>query len=208
MFSTVPGLGETIWELPPLILHPFSERISPAALLENSKAALILSGLLPGEGEDGEELQRKVLAGRYSEIRMLFYLGKDVFRWIGQCMEIVERAPELTDAGFRRPSFAGLLASPPKNVREKLIHWGVVDYAAVFARAIGLNTLFAEPPAFASLSMEFIRGYHRAADLLFQAFMETEPHRVAAPRNFAFELYASGEYAKLLATSWERDEES
>ncbi len=54
MLISTPALGEAIWELPPLILHPFSERISPESLLENSKAALMLSGLLPGDGQDHE----------------------------------------------------------------------------------------------------------------------------------------------------------
>ena len=51
------------------------------------------SGLLPSDGHDRGVLTRKLLAGRYSEIRMLYLLGKDAFRWIGQCMEIAERTP-------------------------------------------------------------------------------------------------------------------
>jgi hypothetical protein len=202
MLISTPTLGEGIWELPPLILHPFSERASPESLLENSRAALMLSGLLPGAGEDRDVLTRKLLVGRFSEIRMLYFLGKDVFRWIGQCMEIADRIPELGEAEVKRQSFAGLLGCPPPNVREKLLRWGVHDYAAVFARAVGLNALFAEPPAFEILAEDFIRNYHRAADLLYQAFMESEPHRVAAPRNFRFDLYASGEYANMLAAEW------
>jgi hypothetical protein len=197
---------ENTWDLPPLILHPFSERVSPASLLENSKAALMLSGLIPSDGEDRDELTRKLLVGRYSEIRMLYFLGKDVCRWIGQCLEITSRIPELSEADVTRQSFAGLLGCPPVNVREKLIRWGVHDYQAVFARAVGLNTLFAEPPSFLILAEDFIRNYHRASDLLFQAFMEVEPHRVLAAKNFRFELYASGEYANMLASEWERDD--
>lgn len=203
MLLSTPALGETVWQMPPLILHPFSERTSPEALLDNSRAALVLSGLLPGEGEDRELLARKLLVGRYSEIRMLYFLGKDVFRWIGQCMEIVERSPELSDAEITRQSFAGLIASPPPAVREKLVRWGVVDYSSVFARAIGINALFAEPPPFDGLAGDFIRNYHRVGDLLYQAFMESESHLPAAPKNFRFELYASGEYSKMLEAEWE-----
>jgi hypothetical protein len=36
--------------------------------------------------------------------------------------------------------------------------------------------------------------------------MESAQHRVVAGRNFRFELYASGEYAKMLETEWGRDE--
>lgn len=207
MFVTAPGLGESVWEMPPLILHPFSENTPPESLLENSRAALILSGLIAGEGEDSDALRRKLLVGRYSEIRMLFYLGKDVFRWMEQCMEVVEDAGELRDSGLRRQSFAGLVRCPPENVQEKLLRWGVADYAAVFARAIGLNSVFTEPPAFSGLTEDFIRSYHRNADLMYQAFMEAEAHRVARAKNFRFELYASGEYAKLLEAEWKEEEE-
>jgi hypothetical protein len=189
--------------MPPLILHPFNERVSPGTLLENSKAALMLSGLIPSEGIDPQELKRRLLTGRHSEIRMLYFLGKDVFRWIGQCLEIAERVPELQSAGLKRQSFAGLLASsPPVAVRDKLIRWGVADYSTVFARSIGLNTLFAEPPEFHMLSEDFLRNYHAAATMLYQVFMDSEPHYVASAKNFQFDLYASGEYTKMLETEW------
>lgn len=163
----------------------------------------MLSGFLPSEDEDREQLARKLLAGRYSEIRMLYYLGKDVFRWIGQCMEIVDRNQDLMEADMRRQSFAGLLGCPPPNVREKLLNWGVNDYPAVFARAVGINSVFAEPPSLVWLTEDFVRNYHRIADALYKGFMDSESHRVPRPGSFQFDLYASGEYAKLLETQWE-----
>src|ERR1035441_26031 len=98
----ITTLGERVWDLPPLILHPFNERVPPSALLENSKAALMLSGLIANDGSDQEELKRRLLAGRYSEIRMLYFLGKDVFRWIEQCVEWGQRVPEME--ALRRPA--------------------------------------------------------------------------------------------------------
>src|SRR6266850_6463928 len=53
-------LGTRVWELPPLILHPFSNQRGPGVLLEGSKAALMLAGLLPGQGEDHDELKKEV----------------------------------------------------------------------------------------------------------------------------------------------------
>src|SRR5215475_7759227 len=88
------NLGVGLWQLPPLILHPFNERVPPSALLENSKSALMLSGLIPRDGSDEEELKRRLLAGKYGEVRMLFYLGKDVFRWMDQCVDWTGRVPE------------------------------------------------------------------------------------------------------------------
>jgi hypothetical protein len=207
---SLPGtsLGEKVWELPPLILHPFNERVPPSALLENSKAALMLSGLIPSDGSDEEDLKRRLLAGRYSEIRMLFFLGKDVFRWIEQCLEWVQRIPELSGAEIHPQSFAALLtADAPETVKEKLVRWGVVDYASIFKRAVGLNAMFIQPPAFDALAEEFLRNYHRYADVLYRSYMDSQPHRAVASANFHFELYASGEYSRMLESEWAADAE-
>src|ERR1700746_2735213 len=111
---------DMVWDLPPLILHPFNERVPPSVLLDNSKAALMLSGLIPSDGSDPDELSRRLLAGRYGEIRMLFFLGKDVLRWLEQCTDWVTRVPELSDREWRAQSFAALLtASTPPEVKEK-----------------------------------------------------------------------------------------
>jgi hypothetical protein len=207
MSTATSTFGTAVWSLPPLILHPFNERVPPSSLLENSKAALMLSGLIPNDGTEEDTLQNRLLNGRYSELRMLYYLGKDVCRWIGQCQEFAQRQPELADADLAPQSFAGLLtAEPPENVRQKLVGWGVADYVSIFARAIGLNSVFAEPPPLSLLNPAFLRNYHRCADYLFRCYMEMQPHRGLHNANFQFELYASGEYSKILETEWGREE--
>lgn len=199
------ALGQASIDLPPLILHPFNERVPPATLLENSKAALMLSGLIPNDGTDGDELRRRVLSGRLSEVRMLYFLGKDVFRWIDQCLECAERMPDTQNLGLSRQSFAGFVShDPPEHVREKLTRWGVADHVAIFSRAIGLNTLFAEAPTLDLLSEEFLRNYHRYADYLYQAFMESESHPTIGAATFRFDMYASGEYSRMLESEWEK----
>jgi hypothetical protein len=196
-------LGATVWDLPPLILHPFNDRVPPAALLENSKAALMLAGLLPDEGTDRDELARRLLAGRHAEVRMLFFLGRDIFRWMEQCEEWTADIEPLRAMQLSQQSFAGLLTSaPPPNVREKLIGWGVSDYAAVFERAVGLNAAFAEPPPFEALSDEFLRHYHRFADAMFRCYMDLQPHSRIEAASFRFDLYASGEYSRRLESEW------
>jgi hypothetical protein len=206
MSNPQAALGQTLFELPPLILHPFNEHVAPSTLLENSKAALMLSGLIPGDGTDPEALRRRLLSGRHSEVRMLYFLGKDVFRWTEQCLECAARFPELEALGVRRQSFAGFLANrPPEPVHEKLIRWGVVDHVSIFQRAIGLNALFAQAPAFDLLSDEFLRNYHRYADLLYRGFIDSEPHPVIGAANFRFDLYASGEYTRMLESEWGRE---
>ena len=202
--TTTPA--ENVWDLPPLILHPFNERVSPSSLLENSRAALMLSGLIPNDGSDVEELQRRILAGRFGEIRMLFFLGKDVFRWIDQCVGWTSRVPALKIANINRQSFAGLLTSgTPAGVKDKLATWGVADHVSIFSRAIGLNGMFAEAPEFHHLSEEFLRHYHRYADSLYRCFMQSDPHDTITPANVQFTLYASGEYSRFLAAQWSAD---
>jgi hypothetical protein len=195
---------ETTWDLPPLILHPFNEHTPPSVLLDNSKAALMLSGLIPSDGSDPGELSRRILAGRYGEIRMLFFLGKDVLRWMEQCMDWVARVPELQGREWRPQSFAALLTlNTPMDVREKLTHWGVTDYISIFCRAIGLNSLFAQPPAFGDLAEEFLRNYHKYADSLYRCYMELDPYPSLDTHRWRFTLYASGEYSRLLESQWE-----
>ena len=207
MSPAVARIEEAVYELPPLILHPFNEKVSPSTLLDNSRAALMLSGLLPSDGFDRDDLTRRLLAGRYSEIRMLFFLGKDVFRWIEQCMEWSERFPELQGSELQPQSFAALLTqNPPECVREKLVRWGVADHAAIFSRAIGLNSMFSEPPSYESLAEDFLRNYHRYADFLFQCFLDSRQHRSIESTTFRFELYASGEYSRLLENAWGESE--
>lgn len=204
MPSTGTGFGTVVWHLPPLILHPFNENVTPETLLENSRAALMLSGLVAADREP-EALRRRLLSGRYAEIRMLFFLGKDLLRWIGQCVECARRITQFESASLAPQSFAGLLTGgPPEKVKEKLNRWGVADHSAIFSRALGLNALFAAPPQFDLLSDAFLHYYHRYADHLYACYLESEPHTALTSANFDFDLYASGEYAKLLETEWEK----
>src|SRR5437899_11821045 len=99
----------TAQTLPPLILHPFADAAGPDKLVESSRASLMLQGLLPTGERSTEELDLALLEGRYCEIRMLFYVGKDLLRWIDQCMEHVSRQPDLLNAGIRAQSFAAYL---------------------------------------------------------------------------------------------------
>ncbi len=100
---------------------------------------------------------------------MVFYVGGDLLRWIEQCMEHVDRLPELRDLGLRPQSFAAhLVQNTPPTVEAKLKSWGVSDYRAIFTRALGLNALFMEVPPRDILSDDFLRNYYRFADQMFQ----------------------------------------
>lgn len=188
--------------LPPLILHPFSESNSPQKLIESSRANLMLQGLLPREEVGIDALDRIVLDGRYCEIRMLYYVGKDTARWIEQCLGSVERDRRIVSRGVSWESFAVLLIeNPPAPVTRKLDQWGVSDHRAVFRRGLGLNSVFADVPPRELLPDGFLRNYHQYADQMFACRIGRNFARIL-PTEFDFELFSSGEYARMLEREW------
>jgi hypothetical protein len=190
--------------LPPLILHPFADAGGPGKLVESSRANLKLQGLLPQGEATREDLDRALLDGRYSELRMLYYVGKDLARWIGQCIEFAERNQDLLPRGICYQSFASLLIQdPPPDVQAKLRKWGVADYKSIFSRALGLHTMFAAAPPREMLSDEFVRAYFRYAEQIFHTKQGECDFVPVNSREFDFELYSSGEYARMLERSWE-----
>jgi len=192
------------WKLPPLILHPFSERSGPEKLLASSRASLILQGVLPGEDYSLEELERTLLEGRCCEISMLFYVGKDLVRWADQCMELIENTEALKRSGIRPESFLQLLIeTTPAAVDEKLRRWGVYEYKTIFSRALGIHAVFQELPRYEGLSTNFVRHYHRFADHLYTCHQQLFPFTPILPASFDFELFASAEYTRLLDSQWE-----
>ncbi len=202
-FGTVPALAHNVQTLPPLILHPFADAGGPGKLVESSRANLKLQGLLPQGEATREDLDRALLDGRYSELRMLFYVGKDLARWIDQCLEFVERHQDSLPRGICYQSFASLLIlDPPTAVQAKLRKWGVGDYKSIFGRALGLHTMFAAAPPREVLSDEFVRSYFRFADHIFQSKQSECDFTPLSSREFTFELYSSGEYSRMLERSW------
>lgn len=196
-------MNTTTRNLPPLILHPFADTAGPDRLVESSRANLMLQGLLPSGEKSQEDLERSLLDGRFCEIRMLFYVGKDLTRWIDQCMEHVERTPELAALNIKRQSFAAyLVQQTPATVQAKLRKWGVADFKAIFARALGLCGMMAVAPERHSLTNEFIRNYYRYADQLYAIRQGEQTFADVAGLGFDFEIYASGEYSRMLEREW------
>jgi hypothetical protein len=194
----------TILKLPPLILHPFADSSGPGKLVDASRASLILNGMLPGEADDqSHRLEEKLLTGRYCELSMLFYLGKDLLRWIAQCMDHIERSPDLHDPELRPESFAALLVEDaPAEVRQKLRSWGVHEYSTIFSRALGLHAVFDLLPPHELLSLDFVQYYHQFADSLFTCRQQLSRFKRIWANEFDFQLFASGEYSRMLEQQW------
>ena len=190
-------------KLPPLILHPFADAGGPEKLVESSRASLVLQGLLPAGDRNTQDVERTLLEGRFCEIRMLFYVGKDLLRWIDQCLELVERTPELSGTGIKYQSFAAFLVGhTPEAVQAKLKKWGVSDYRAIFSRALGLSAVFGEVPQRETLTDEFIRHYYRYSDQLFQIRQGEAVFTDVSELGFELEIFASGEYSRMLEREW------
>jgi len=202
-----------ILQLPPLILHPFNGGADAGQLVDGSLAALAPEGL--AESPDEElVLRQRMLAGRYQEVRMLLFLGKDLFRWMQQCVEHVRGGPgrhdrgmgereQENDARIVEQSFAAMVVeAPPDSVRQKLENWGVTDRRGVFSRAIGIHSLFEAPPPADSLSPIFLKNYHRYADYAYICYQHSAAFLPLEASTCQFEIYASEEYARLLSDGW------
>ncbi len=195
---------DRVWELPPIILHPFSDPSGPDKLVESSRAHLMMQGLLPAGELSQDEILHRLLAGRLCELRMLYYVGKDLERWLEQCVELVERDQTLHEAGFTGASFVHLVVEmPPDPVRKKLTQWGVADYKSIFSRALGLKAVFAKVPDLEMLSPHFIRYYYRFADQMYACRQDADRFVEIPAGTFRFDLYASGEYSRMLEREWE-----
>jgi hypothetical protein len=189
-------------QLPPLILHPFSGGAGTSDLVDGSLASLALDGYVQSSEEE-TALRLRMLAGRYQEVRMLLFLGKDIFRWMQQCVEHV-KGSDAADDRIVEQSFAALVVEyPPESVERKLEGWGVTDRRAVFSRAIGVHSLFQEPPPVSSLSPIFLKNYHRYADHAYICFQHSTAFLPIDAAIYQFELYASEEYTRLLSDEWD-----
>jgi hypothetical protein len=190
---------EGVHPLPPLILHPFTESASTVRILESARASLSVLR----DGAENEDLDRQLLDGRFTEFRMLFYVGKDVIRWLDQCVDACGRSTELGERGLPAQSFAHLLIQQtPSDVAAKLRSWGVVEFARIFSRSIGIHMQFREPPPREMLQPHYLRQYYQFADYAYTCWRDMKKHPVINPAQFPFTLYASGEYTKILEEQW------
>jgi hypothetical protein len=187
------------WDLPPLILHPFGRGLETSASLDSIKLALDLSGM----GDRGAE-KEALLRARYTEFRMLSLVGKDIMRWIAQCMDFAGRDDALANSGIRPQSFADLLVNrTPPVVGARFESWGVTDYRRVLSRAIGVNAVFPNPPDFGVITAEFLENYYAYADGLFACYQRLTPFTSLGSHSFGFSLYTSDEYLSRMACSLE-----
>ena len=133
---------------------------------------------------------------------MLCLIGKDLNRWLEQCIEAVSGDPNsarLSESRF----IAALLFAPPTEVLDKLRGWGVINFQLIFSRAIGLNAVFPHPPSAGDVSEPFLRVFHKYADALCGVRLGSSDTEVAREDAFTFQIYASGEYSTYLERSWE-----
>ncbi len=191
------------FNLPPLILHPFSNAEEASILKESTRASQALQNLAPANQQFAKDLERKMMRGRYAELRMLFYVGKDVMRWSQQCAETVIASGEYAQYRIRPETFVVFLVNHiPEHVRLKLDGWGVMDFRALFRRSTGLHATFEELPEASFFSADFLRHYHRWLDQWYEQRLRDVIFDRPDGTEFTFDLYASGEYSTKLEKSW------
>ncbi len=196
------------FRLPPLILHPFSGAEDTSVLMESSRASLALQGFVPQQDVSNQDLEQQLLRGRYAELRMLFYIGKDVNRWMEQCAESALSSGLFEGRRIGPESFAVFLVQHvPPHVRMKLEGWGVLDFCALFRRSIGLHAVFQDFPTAEGLVPEFLRRYHRHLDHWYEQRLRDSGLDRPEADEFTFDLYASGEYTLILEQSWGSEKE-
>jgi hypothetical protein len=194
------------WTLPPLILHPFSGEDTAEKLLEGSKAQLMLNGLIPSGGKDPDWLKATLLRARVQEVRMLYFLGRDILRWLEQCVDFAERTPGLCKRGIKAQSFAAyLIEKTPPSITQKLQVWGVSDQRSVFSRAIGVTCALNEPPTADTFTPLCLENYHRFLDYFYVCYQNLEPFTELEAENFSVEIYASAEYSQMLEEQWKAE---
>jgi len=97
------------------------------------------------------------MAGRFSEVQMLYYVGKDLFAMDRSVDGVRREQRESCARGYPAAELRGALgAGRAAHGGAKLRKWGVADYKSIFARAIGLNCMFAEAPPINVLAGEFV----------------------------------------------------
>jgi hypothetical protein len=184
--------------LPPLILHPFATPADAPMLLDATRANLMRHSLIP-RTLDSDTIPDAVLRGRYCEMRWLYYIGRDIARWISQCLDFSVAHDELSGPRVNYQAFAAFLTeNPPAPVKEKLLKWGVFDFRRVFARALGLNSVFSEFPSVGMITEEFVREYYSYSDTIFTCRQRLQSYLPLDPRKHHFEIYTSAEYMKIL----------
>ena len=68
---------------------------------------------------------------------------------------------------------------------------------------MGLNMVFADAPGRTDLADAFIRHYYRYADHMYACYQSQQSSRPIRSATFQFDLYASGEYSRMLEREWQ-----
>jgi hypothetical protein len=178
------GAQIAVRQLPPLILHPCNHRTQDTRLPEYMTR---------------DDISRQFFEGRYAELRMLCFVGKDINRWLEQCLDDEELVAEgVTEAGL----IGLLLFDPPTPIVKKMEEWRVGNFQVIFSRALGVNAAYPDPPAPEHVAEGFLRNMNHYADALFDCRLRQRNELELHNRDYHFEIYTSAEYTRLLESGW------
>ncbi len=176
-------------QLPPLILHPFSNS-------DDVEKLAVFTG--------GDEGAWRSFDARCSEIRMLCYIGKDLDRWLAQCLEFLSQNSETSAQAVSEADLIRLLLfETPEPVKVKLATWGIKNFEAVFTPALGLSQIFSHAPEPSTLSPRFVERFREYAGLLYRIRVDGQQPETAAGVKLSFEMYSSKEYIAMFEKEWD-----
>jgi len=179
------GTQTTVRQLPPLILHPCNHHSGQSDFADSMLR---------------DETTRQLCQSRYSELRMLCFVGKDINRWLSQCLE----DSALMSAGISEASLIGLLLfDPPMQLVHKMQEWRVGNFQVIFSRALGVNAAYPDPPPPEQISESFLLDLNHYADALFDCRFRQRNQVELRSADYDFEIFTSAEYTRMLESGWE-----
>jgi len=185
----MPESEVSVLQLPPLVLHPFS----------NSNDLDKLT-VFPGVDVPAS----LSFETRYSEIRMLCFIGKDLDRWLAHCLEFLGQSSEATAHAISEADLIRLLLfETPEPVQVKLTAWGIKNFESVFTPALGLSQIFSHPPEPWTLAPRFVERFREYAGLLYRIRVESQEPKTTAMVKLSFEMYSSKEYIAMFEKDWD-----
>ncbi len=176
-------------QLPPLILHPFSKP-------EDVEKLAVFPGI--------DDAASRSFETRYSEIRMLCFIGKDLDRWLAHSLEFLGQSSEPAAHAISEADLIRLLLfETPEPVKVKLAAWGIKNFESVFTPALGLSQIFSHPPEPWTLSTRFVERFREYAGLLYRIRADSQEPETAAKVKLSFDMYSSKEYIALFEKDWD-----
>ena len=190
-------------KLPPLILHPFADQSGPrqgsGKLASQPDAARLAAGRTTDLRRPGTNAPRRPLSGSPHALLR----GKG-YPALGRAMHGAHQPASRTARSFHPAAELRRLpgAESARRGRQQAKEVGRVEPQIDFFTRPRTECHPGDMPPQEVFSPEFLRNYHRYADQMFHCHLGQTPFADPEHLGFEFEIFASGEYSRMLEKSW------